>query len=241
MDRYDKFLEALSLDVEGLGEQFMSLSSFANILFASAMGFLVLAVYLASSGRERRDKNLYMVIPVLSALMAVMMRVDGSQAVSFLGIFGILSVVRFRSDITDQKGITFILFAVIEGVIVGVNAYLLALLAWAVVGAAILTGRYLFGRRRSYRLVLRYPRERHGSAGPEALAWLGARGIPSTFTGFSASVEYSEKSKSWEERYKAEFMLFPKDEASMLGSLPEYLDEMKGMGIEAELKRQEGG
>jgi hypothetical protein len=241
MDQYDKFLESLSLDPDGLGKQFMSLSSFVNILIASVMGFLVLAVYLASSGREKRDKNLYMVIPVLSVLMAVMMRIDGPQAISFLGVFGILSIIRFRSDITDQKGITFILFAVIEGVIVGVNAYLLALLAWGVVSGAILIGRYLFGHRASYRLVLRYPRELQDSARSEACSWFETKGIKTTFTGFNVSTEYSEKSKSWDERYKAEFILFPKEEAALLAMVYEFLDEMQNRGIEAELRRQEAG
>jgi hypothetical protein len=163
MDNYDKFMESLSLDPEGLSRQLMSFSSFFNILIACVMGFLILSIYFASSSRDRRDHNLFLVIPLLSVLMAVMMRIDGSHVISFFGIFGILSIIRFRSDITDQRGITFILFAVIEGVIVGVNAYLLALVAWVVVSAAILVARFAFQESACYRLVLRFPGE---GAGP---------------------------------------------------------------------------
>lgn len=239
MDNYDKFLESLSLDANGLSMQFMSFSAFFNILLASVMGFLVLSIYLASSGRANRDKNLYLVIPLLSVLMAVMMRIDGPQAISFFGIFGIMSIIRFRSDITDQKGITFILFSVIEGVIVGVNAYLLAFLAWIVVSGAILIGRYLFGNRVSYRLVLRYPGQLPAGAREDIPAWFKARDIAASLTGLNLSSELSGKSRLWEEDAKAEFVLFPKSEASLLDLMPSFMDAMRERGIGAEIKRQD--
>jgi|GEM_PF-1251490 len=241
MDNTDKFLESLSFDPEGLSRQFMSLSSFVNILIASGVGFLILAIYLASSERERRDKNLYMVIPILSVLMAVIMRVDGTQAMAFIGILGILSVIRFRSEITDQRGVTFILFAVIEGVIVGVNAYLLAALAWIVVSGSILIGRYLFSHKISYRLVARFPAGVQATARRDIREWLDGRGIPATFTAFSASSDHSEKSMTWDESYKAEFALFPKEEEAWLTMLPELIVAMRERGIEVEVKRQDAG
>jgi hypothetical protein len=239
MDDRSEFLESLSLDLDGISRQIMSVSAFINIAVACAMGFLVLAVYLASSGRERRDKNLYMVIPVLSALMSVMMRVDGNQALSFLGIFGILSIVRFRSDITDQRGITFILFAVIEGVIVGANAYALAILAWLVVSAAILVGRYLFNRRIGYRLVARFPRADVARERGELLGWLAARDIPAALAGYGSSSEKTSKAEGWRELCKVELMLFPADEAAFLALSPELLSWLRLRDAEAELKRQE--
>ncbi|MBR6198848.1 MAG: hypothetical protein IKQ61_01145, partial [Spirochaetales bacterium] len=41
---------------------------------------------------------------------------------------GVLSIVRFRSELTDQKGITFILFGLISGLLVGLGNYVLAAL-----------------------------------------------------------------------------------------------------------------
>jgi hypothetical protein len=239
MDTFDKFLESLSLDADGLQRQFMSFSSIFNILLASAMGFLVLAIYMASSGRERRDRNLYTVIPVLSVLMAVMMRIEGPRAISFFGIFGIMSLIRFRSDITDQRGITFILFAVIEGVIVGVNAYLLAILAWVAVSASILIGRYLFGQQVGYRLVIRVPASGSGDARESVTAWFKARGVTISLTGLSLSSEQDSKNMSWEEKCKADFILFPKAEPGFLAILPQFFADMKAKGIEVEMKRQD--
>jgi hypothetical protein len=239
MDTFDKFLESLSLDPDGLTRQFMNLSAFFNIVAASIMGFMVLAIYLASSGRAKRDRNLYMVIPVLAVLMAVVMRVEGSQALAFFGIFGILSVIRFRSEITDQKGVTFILFAVIEGVIVGVNAYVLAILAWLIVSGSILIGRYFMRRSPTYRLVLRYPSVDLEEARAEASAWFGEHGILCAFAGLGASSRPAGRSGKPKEGCKAEFLLSPASESALLGLVPAFMAAMRERGIEAELKRSE--
>jgi hypothetical protein len=238
MDTLDKFMESLSLDADGISQQVMSLSAFFNIAAAAVMGFMVLGIYLISSGRAQRDRNLYMVIPVLSVLMAVIMRVDGPQVVSFFGIFGIMSIIRFRSDITDQKGITFILFAVIEGVIVGVNSYLLALLAWLVVSAAILIGRYFFSHRVGYRFILIADAAKP-DARTAAEEWFQSQGVPASFSGLSVSSEYSDKKEKWGARYKTEFTVFPADEPSFIQSFPQFIKEMSGLGVEVEIKRHE--
>jgi purine-cytosine permease-like protein len=237
MDNFDKFLESLSLDPIGLDKQFLSFASFINILAAAATGFLVLVVYLVSSGRERRDRNLYMVIPVLCVLMAVMMRVTGPQVISFFGVFGILSIIRFRSDITDQRGITFILFAVIEGVIVGVNDYLLAILSWIVVGGAILIGRYFFNRRSSYRLVVTFPRMASADERDGVIAWFERRDVQASCTGFRT--ENGKKKNGWKERTKAEYALFPKTERGLIDLMAAYASEMREDGTETEFKRRE--
>jgi hypothetical protein len=238
MDNLDKFMESLSLDPEGLSKQFLSFAAFFNILAAAVTGFLVLLVYLISSGKDKRDRNLYMVIPVLCVLMAVMMRVSGPQIISFFGVFGILSVIRFRSDITDQKGITFILFAVIEGVIVGVNAYLLAALSWVVVGGAILIGRYFFSHRTIYRLTLGFPGIATAEGKEAAVAWFEARGVGASCGAFRVESGISKRDE-WQASSRAEYSLFPRDEKRLIDLMPKYAEEMKEKGIEVEFKRFE--
>jgi hypothetical protein len=235
MDNFDKFMESLALDPIGLSNQVLSFASFINILVAAATGFLVLAVYLASSGKERRDRNLYMVIPVLCVLMAVMMRITGPQVISFFGVFGILSIIRFRSDITDQRGITFILFAVIEGVIIGANDYLIAFLAWVVVGGAILIGRYFFSNRWMYRLTATFATIATAEARDEIAAWFAERDIEVSCTAFRTE-SYREKDR-WEKCTKAEFTLFPKDERKLIDLMPAYAETMRQAGVEIDLKR----
>jgi hypothetical protein len=235
MDDIDKFFESLALDPVGLRNQFVGLSSFVNILAAALMGYLVLVVYVFSSSRPDRDKNLSMIIPVLSILMAVMMRVQNTSAGIFFGIFGILSLIRFRSNLTDQRGITFILFAVIEGLLIGLNAYLLGLLAWLVVGGAILGSRRLFDRR----LVMRMTVRTAGSA-DEARgrldAWLAEQRIAFAFRGSRMTVR-AGKSGARKERTVLEYALFPPHEQALSAVLPALGERLGEWNYEMELRR----
>lgn len=236
MDDIDQLLTSVSLDPDGIVRQFMSLSSLFNIVLAGGFGFLVLLVYRIASERENRDKNLFMVIPVLSILMAVMMRIESPQIVVFFGIFGVLSVIRFRSDLTDQKGITFILFALIEGVLVGVNAYLLALLAWMVVGGAILLSRRIFSGRQTFRLILKSNRiDPDLRKTVEAL--LAGHGLQPRYAAGSASTDFQAKLGTWEARSRLEFLLFPSSEEMMGTVLPNLVSQLTEQGLEIELKK----
>ncbi len=159
MDNVDKFLEAIAMDSTGITSQWISLGSILNLLMAAVFGFLILLVYFRATGRGRHDENLRMVIPVLTILMAVIMRTEGARIVLFFGIFGILSIVQFRSSLTDQRGITFILFSVIEGLLIGVNNYMLAALSFLVVTSAVILGLSAFKQRQYAILSLRFSGE----------------------------------------------------------------------------------
>lgn len=208
MDDVDQFLKSLTLDQEGLAQQWMSLSSIVTILVAGAFGFLVLWVYQQASAHENRDRILFTVIPVLTILMAVIMRIEGVQIVLFFGIFGILSIVRFRSEITDQKGITFILFAVILGVLVGVGNYVLAFFAWALVTAAILLARRIFRDRTTYQLTVKI-----GIPLPEGRrileSWLAAHGLEHRFGSFATVTSRGAKTGEWEKTLRLEYRILP--------------------------------
>lgn len=157
METSEKLLEIAGLGSLNLHHQFMSLSSLINIVFAAMIGFLIICIYVMTSDRGRRDFSLIQSVPVLSMLMAVIMRIDSSRAVMFFGIFGILSIVRFRSELTDQKGITFILFAIIMGLLAGIGQFLLAIISFFIIGFVILIIHCIFvnTRYRTAKVVVR--------------------------------------------------------------------------------------
>lgn len=157
METSDKFLEIAGLGSLNLYTQFMSLSSLINIIFAALIGFLIIGIYVMTSDRGRRDFSLIQSVPVLSMLMAVIMRIDSSRAVMFFGIFGILSIVRFRSELTDQKGITFILFSIIMGLLAGIGQFLLAIISFFIIGFVIFIIHFIFlnTRYRTAKVVVR--------------------------------------------------------------------------------------
>lgn len=144
MDTTDKILEFAFLDELSLKHQILGLSSIINILFAALIGFLIIGIYVLTTDKGKKDFSLIQSIPVLAMLMAVIMKIDGSKAVMFFGIFGILSIVRFRSELTDQKGITFILFSIIMGLLAGIGNYFLAVISFLIIAVVIFIVRYIF-------------------------------------------------------------------------------------------------
>lgn len=138
MDDFEKFLESISLDSSSFTNQLLSLAAIYNILLAAITGFLILFLYYKITLKSERDYCLIQVLPVLTVLMTVIMKMQGGRAVIFFGIFGVLSIVRFRSSLTDPKGLTFILFSIIMGVLIGVGNYILVGISFIVITIIII-------------------------------------------------------------------------------------------------------
>ena len=128
MDDFEKILQTIAFDRAGLQNQLMSLTAIIAMLISVLFGFAIFGIYYYSSQKAKRDLGMCQVIPSLSLLMTILIRMQGGHVAVFFGIFGVLSIVRFRSELTDQKGITFILFGLICGLLVGLGNYLLAAL-----------------------------------------------------------------------------------------------------------------
>ncbi len=138
MDDFEKFLESIALDSASLTNQLLSLSSIYNILLAAVVGFLIILIYYKTTSKAERDYYLIQALPVLTILMTVIMRMQGGRVAIFFGIFGVLSIVRFRSSLTDPKGLTFILFSIIMGLLIGVGNYVLVMLSFLVISVIII-------------------------------------------------------------------------------------------------------
>jgi hypothetical protein len=92
------------------------------------------------------------VLPVLVALMMILMA--GSFMVAF-GLLAVFAVVRFRNVLKDTRDTIFILWAITEGLAIGIQRYSTALTG--VVGVAVIIG-YLhvtsFGKRHRFDAVI---------------------------------------------------------------------------------------
>ena len=153
MDNIDKLFEAISLDERGLISQFASIGSIFNILLAAIFGFLILLIYHLITDRSTKDNSLSLTLPLLTILMTVIMRMQGGRVAIFFGIFGILSIVRFRSEITDQKGITFILFSIIVGLLIGIGNYILTFMAYIIITGVLFIIKYSFKPLIRYHII----------------------------------------------------------------------------------------
>jgi|GEM_PF-5640843 len=143
MDEWERLLDSISLSESGLVNQFMGLGSIFNIILSAVFGLLILIVYLKTNKKENKDKVFIISIPVISILMTMLMRMQGGNAIVFFGIFGVLSIIRFRSS-TSQSDISFILFSVIIGVLIGIGNYIIVFLGFIVITIIILIINIIF-------------------------------------------------------------------------------------------------
>jgi hypothetical protein len=92
------------------------------------------------------------VLPVLVALMMILMA--GSFMVAF-GLLAVFAVVRFRNVLKDTRDTTYILWAITEGLAIGIQRYSTALIG--ILGIAVVMG-YLhmtsFGSRHRFDAVI---------------------------------------------------------------------------------------
>lgn len=118
-------------------------------------GLAVLLAYSLQNRNRAPEASLKHVIPVLTLLMSVMMQTsDKIEVFTFFGIFGILSIVRFRSVLTDQRGITFILFSAIMGVLIGIEAWFVALISFFMITLTLqIVNRFTRSSHTAYILV----------------------------------------------------------------------------------------
>ncbi|AFG36182.1 DUF4956 domain-containing protein [Spirochaeta africana] len=142
------------------GSPAIGLHTFTSLGLSFLFGLAILMVYVLSNRHKKLDDSLTEVIPLLTVLMSVMMHIDNSvQAVTFFGIFGVLSIVRFRSALTEQKGITFILFAVIIGILVGTRQYYLSITAFAILSIMVLTVPRLLPARQFFLIRCKFTQD----------------------------------------------------------------------------------
>ena len=150
MDDFEKFLESISLDSVGMVNQIMSLSSIIHMILAALFGFLILLLYIKTNKQNNIDDTLIPTIPLLVILMTVLMRMEGGKAIIFFGIFGVLSIVRFRANISQQKDVAYILFAIITGVLIGVGNFLLIVMTFIIITIVILIIQYIFYKKNDF-------------------------------------------------------------------------------------------
>lgn len=73
---------------------------------------------------------------MLCVLIAMVSQVVGNNAARAFSLVGALSVIRFRTPLEDTRDTAFVLFAVIEGMAVGVGYFFVALAGIAAAGIA---------------------------------------------------------------------------------------------------------
>ena len=139
------------------------LSSFTplNVALALLAGFIagviITFVYKKTYRGVLYSPTFSLTLILLTVVTAPVVMAIGSNVALSMGMVGALSIVRFRTAVKDPLDTAYMFWAITMGILIGANAYIIALIA--VVGISIIMLALSYIRFRSpdgYLLVLHY-------------------------------------------------------------------------------------
>ncbi|HOJ64182.1 MAG TPA: DUF4956 domain-containing protein [Spirochaetota bacterium] len=237
MDDFEKFLESIAMDDASLKTQLLSLSSLYNIVLSAIIGLLIILIYYRTTSKAERDYYLIQALPILTILMTVIMRMQGARVALFFGIFGVLSIVRFRSSLTDPKGLSFILFAIIMGVLTGIGNYILVLISFVIISLLIFILKAIFKVTHKIEVEIKgdIPIEQFHKIVDEKLKSLGF-----SYQLVHISGKYEKnKNKEFEDFKRLEYDIFYKESEDIIKKYEELVNFIKENHLEIDIKRRE--
>ncbi len=127
------------------------------LLVALAAGLIIAAVYKATYRGVLYSPSFTLTLILLCLVTTPVVMAIGSNVALSMGMVGALSIVRFRTAVKDPLDTAYMFWAITMGILVGSNAYVIAIVALLGIGG-ILLGISFFRLRtpNSYLLVLHY-------------------------------------------------------------------------------------
>jgi hypothetical protein len=135
---------------------------------AAIFGIAVAVIYQRTQRRGRAETgSLVATLVLMTILLAMVTLVIGQNLARAFGLVGVLSIVRFRTVVSDTRDTAFVVFAVVIGMAVGADFVTLAWVSLPVIGGAawalnLWSGR---GAGTTAQLIIRTPVD----SDPEAL------------------------------------------------------------------------
>ncbi|MBQ6959907.1 MAG: DUF4956 domain-containing protein [Clostridia bacterium] len=139
---------------------FTPLNVVAALLVALAAGAVIAMVYKATFRGVLYSPSFSLTLILLCLVTTPVVMCIGSNVALSMGMVGALSIVRFRTAVKDPLDTAYMFWAITMGILVGSNAYVIAVVALLGISGILLGISYL--RLRSpdaYLLVLHYDEE----------------------------------------------------------------------------------
>ena len=108
-----------------------------RLVLAVLLGLGVAAVYRLTRPKAHVTPSFPVTLVLLSALIAMVAQVVGTNTALAFSLVGALSIVRFRTVVRDTEDTAFVIFAVVVGMAVGAQNPVVALAGLVIVGATV--------------------------------------------------------------------------------------------------------
>jgi len=131
------------------------LSLLNELVFSSILAALMYFIYYCSYStlNYNRKFNITLVMIAITSTF-MMLLIQGDLAVSF-GVMGTMSIVRFRTNVKDNRDIGFILWALVIGLAVGTSNFIIAVIYSIVITFYMLLTRDGKVTPKNYLLIVR--------------------------------------------------------------------------------------
>ncbi len=117
-------LESLSLDSGDAVEAAMRTA--AGMLVATVLSIMVAIAYRSTHRGMQYSSSFAMTLVMLAAVGTLVMVVIGDSLARAFGVFGALSLIRFRTAVKDPKDIAYVFLALAIGMAAGTGRYVTA-------------------------------------------------------------------------------------------------------------------
>nr|AIF26238.1 putative uncharacterized protein [uncultured bacterium Lq_007_G03] len=130
------------------------------LLVALAAGAIIAVVYKATYRGVLYSPSFTLTLILLCLVTTPVVMCIGSNVALSMGMVGALSIVRFRTAVKDPLDTAYMFWAITMGILVGSNAYIIAVVALLGISGIMLGISYLRLRSpNAYLLVLHYDEE----------------------------------------------------------------------------------
>ncbi len=130
------------------------------LLVALVAGLIIAAVYKATYRGVLYSPSFTLTLILLCLVTTPVVMAIGSNVALSMGMVGALSIVRFRTAVKDPLDTAYMFWAITMGILVGSNAYVIAIVALLGIGGILLAISFFRLRApNSYLLVLHYDEE----------------------------------------------------------------------------------
>lgn len=165
----------------------LALQTATSVMVAVVMGVIVALVYRSTHRGIQYSGSFALTLVMLAAIGTLVMMVIGDSLARAFGVFGALSLVRFRTAVKDPKDIAYVFLALAIGMAAGTGRFLLAAVGTLMICAvvAVLT-KLRFGSRVRDDFLLRvvYRRGDAEASVPETLTRAARRAVLLTLQAF---------------------------------------------------------
>src|SRR3989338_9145230 len=119
------------------GESFTLVNIVVNLAFTFALSVAIAYVYKKTHRGLSYSQSFLFTLIIVSVITTIAMMVIGNSLAIAFGLLGAFSIIRFRTPVKEAKDTGYIFFSLVEGMAVGTNSHIIAIISTIVVLAII--------------------------------------------------------------------------------------------------------